>query len=189
MFGHTHHTRQTLHISDEDLKSAMDPYLRQLKIQIKNPSCFSYLPLALLHLCHPCFILSDLKCYESATSGSRSSLKCKVKGEMKKQQAKKKLFNLQNAIFFLFLLFGTLLLSKFLTFSFLVHFIRFKMLQEHHLQFSKSPWNCNSKRATYTEFLGCLGTGFVVFCGLFFSVLDPSMGREGGVTFSFLIRF
>ncbi len=50
MFGHTHQI-DTIYFSVEDLKSAMDPYFRQLKIQIKNPSCFSYLRLALLHLC------------------------------------------------------------------------------------------------------------------------------------------
>jgi len=86
---------------------------------------------------------------------------------------------------YFFLLFGPLLLSKLLTFSFRVHFKQFKVLYEHHLQFYKSSLNCNSNRATYKEFLRCLRIGFVVFCGLFFSVLDPLYlwGQEGGRNF------
>jgi hypothetical protein len=69
-------------------------------------------------------------------------------------------FSTYKTFFSLFLLFGPLLLSKLLTFSFLVHFKLFKVLHEHHLQFYKSSWNCNNNIATYKEFLGCSNTDF-----------------------------
>jgi hypothetical protein len=66
-----------------------------------------------------------------------------------------------------FLLFEPLLLSKLLTFSFLVHLKLFKVLQEHHLQFYKSSFNSNSNIATYKDAFGRPGLGFLGFGGLF----------------------
>jgi hypothetical protein len=54
--------------------------------------------------------------------------------------------------FLFFLLFGPLLLSKLLTFSFPIHFKRFKVLYEHHLQSYYLSWNFNTNKATYKEF-------------------------------------
>jgi len=45
--------------------------------------------------------------------------------------AKKKNFNLQNMFIFIFFVFGPLLLSKFLTFSFLVHLKRCKVVNRN----------------------------------------------------------
>jgi hypothetical protein len=53
-----------------------------------------------------------------------------------------------------FLVFGPLLLSKLLTFSFLVQFKQFNVIYERHLQFYKLSLNSNSNRATYKECLG-----------------------------------
>jgi len=75
--------------------------------------------------------------------------------------------NLQNIFFFL--LFGPLLFSNLIIFLFLIHFKRFKMLQEHNLQYYKSSCYFNSNRATYKEFSGCSGISF----GSVFWVLDP----------------
>jgi hypothetical protein len=61
---------------------------------------------------------------------------------------KNKLSNSKNMIFFCFLLFGPLLLSKLLTFTFTIHFERFKVLEEHHLQFYKSFLNLNENITT-----------------------------------------
>jgi hypothetical protein len=48
--------------------------------------------------------------------------------------------------FFFFLLFGPLLFSNLLTFSFIVHFKRFKVLKEHHLQFSHGEFFKNKNK-------------------------------------------
>jgi hypothetical protein len=81
--------------------------------------------------------------------------------------------NLQNIFFFFFLLFGPLL-SNLITFLFLIHFKRFKMLWEHHLKFYKSFLNSNSKRVTYKEHFGCLRTNLCsVQWFVFFEFLTP----------------
>jgi hypothetical protein len=66
-----------------------------------------------------------------------------------------------------FFLFEPLLLSKLFTFSFLVQFKWFKVLQKCHLEFDKSSLNSNSNRAPYKEVFGCLKTDFVTIGGLF----------------------
>jgi hypothetical protein len=77
-----------------------------------------------------CFILSDLKCYGSATSSFRNHLwSAKEKDLWKINKKKNKLSNLQNFIFsFFFFLFGPLQLSNLITFLFLIHFKQFKVL-------------------------------------------------------------
>jgi hypothetical protein len=91
--------------------------------------------------------------------------------------------------FFFFLLFGLLLLSNCITFLFLIHFKRFKLLRECHLKFYKSSLNSNSSRATYKEFFGCSKTGLcsVRWNFVFLSSWPPLLW--GAVTFSFLIFF
>ncbi len=94
---------------------------------------------------------------------------------------------------FFFLLFGPLLFSKLLTFSFLVHFKWFKVLWEHHPQFYKSSFNSNSNKATCKNFFECLGIDFVMFCWFVFLrswVLSSLLGEGGeACTFSILILF
>ncbi len=81
---------------------------------------------------------------------------------------------------FFFFLFGPVLLSKLLTFSFLVHLKQCKMLCKCHLQFYKSALNSNSNRATYKEFFEW--SSFLVFGDLFFfEFLTPS--TLGGCNF------
>jgi len=68
---------------------------------------------------------------------------------------KKRIFpTYKTRFFFFFFLFGPLLHSKLLTFSFLIHFKQFKMLQERQLKFYKSSWNFNSNTAKFKEFFG-----------------------------------
>jgi len=75
----------------------------------------------------------------------------------KNSKKKTKAFQLTKRIcffVFFFLLFEPLLLLKLLTFSFLVHLKRFKVLEECNLQFYKSSLNFNSDKARYKFFLG-----------------------------------
>ncbi len=53
-------------------------------------------------------------------------------------------FQVTKRVFFLF--FAPLLLSNLITFLFLIHFKRFKVLQERQLKFYKSYWYFNSKK-------------------------------------------
>jgi hypothetical protein len=78
----------------------------------------------------------------------------------------------------------TSLTFKASNFLILAHLKQFKVLQEHHLQFYKSSFNPNSKRATYKEFFGWSGLGFVRFDGLFFVFLKPST-LQGHKIFNF----
>jgi Trk-type K+ transport system membrane component len=68
--------------------------------------------------------------------------------------------------------FGPLLLSNCITFLFLIHFKRYKVLWECHLKFYKSSFNSNSNRATYNEFCGVQELAFVVFSEALFSFLS-----------------
>jgi len=75
-----------------------------------------------------CFIMSDLKCYGSGTQAVEIMFEMKRKKSNEKIIIRKVSFSIYKLFFFSFLLFGPLLLSKLLTFSFLVHFTWFKML-------------------------------------------------------------
>jgi len=74
--------------------------------------------------------------------------------------------------FFLFSSLWTLLLSKLLTFSFLVHFNDLKCYTSTTFSL-KSSLNFNSKKTTYKKFFGWSGLGFVMFGGFFSWILDP----------------
>ncbi len=84
---------------------------------------------------------------------------------------------------FFFLLFGPLLISKLLTFSFFFHFKWFKVLKGCHLQFYKSSLNSNSNRATYKKFFGVFRNQL---CNIQRFVLWLTLGA---ITFSILIHF
>jgi hypothetical protein len=116
--------------------------------------------------------LSDLKGYGSHTWSSRNNFELQMKRSNEKIVRRKIAFQLTKHFFFsfflFFFLFGPFLLSKFLTFSFLVHFKWFKVLYRHHLQLYTSYWNFNNNRATYKEIFGWLGLCVVMFDGLFF---------------------
>jgi hypothetical protein len=76
-----------------------------------------------------CFILNDLKCYGSITSSFRNHLwSGKENDQWKNNKKRNKLSNLQNMFFFLFFLFGPLLLSNLKTFLFFIHLKWFKVL-------------------------------------------------------------
>jgi hypothetical protein len=47
---------------------------------------------------------------------------------------KKQLYNLQNTLSFFLFVFGPLLFSNLITFVFFIHFKRFKVIYERHLQ-------------------------------------------------------
>jgi hypothetical protein len=83
-----------------------------------------------LDLCHLCFILSDLKCYGSAMSSSKSNFwSANEKEKWKNSKKKNKLSNLQNMFFFFFFSMWTSLAFKaYNFFLFLVHFKWFKVL-------------------------------------------------------------
>jgi hypothetical protein len=73
-----------------------------------------------------CFILSDLICYESIIWSFRNHFLSAMQKEKCKNNKKKKA--LQLIEFFFPPLFGALLFSNLISFLFLIHFKRFKLL-------------------------------------------------------------
>ncbi len=102
-------------------------------------------------------ILSDLKCHESPTSSSRSHLwSAKEKEWIKNNNKKNKFFNLQNTVYFLFLLFRALLLSNLITFLFIIHFKNY--LKDYNKSTTWSSTNHHWIIITiYKEFFECSG--------------------------------
>ncbi len=84
---------------------------------------------------------------------------------------KNKFFSkLQNVIFFFF---GPLLLSNLITLLFLIHFKRFKVLQERQLKFYKSYWYFNSKKTNMIEFFWVFKNRPLQCSMVFFEFLTP----------------
>jgi hypothetical protein len=83
-------------------------------------------PKTSINLCHLCFILSDLKCYENVTFICALEIIFEV--PRKRSNGTINFSTYKTRFFFCLPLFGPLLLSNLLTFSFLIHFKQFKVL-------------------------------------------------------------
>ncbi len=133
-------------------------------------------------------ILSDCKCYRAPSQALQIIFEMqKQRTSKKKEQSRKYDFFICKTCWLLFFfILNSLTFKPHNYFLFLIHFKRFKVLQEHHLKFYKSPINSNSNIATYKE---CFESSRIGLCRVqcfVFKVFDPLQFGGGGVVPNFV---